>query len=68
MNAKMALATAMPPQIHSMVSRPWTNAPRTEASSGADPSERATPTPATTLLFAPAAAAAGRPCSARCPR
>ena len=34
----MALAAAMPPQAHSMVSIPWTNAVRAESSRAADPS------------------------------
>src|SRR5579872_251693 len=67
-NARMALATAMPPHAHSMVSMPWTNAVRAECSRAADPIACATPTPATTLLLAAAAAAAGRPWTARCPR
>ena len=65
MSARMALASAMPPQTHSMVSRPWTNAVRAESSSAAEPSACATPTPATTPLFATAAAAAGRPVTSR---
>ena len=61
----MALPSAMPPQTHSMVSMPWTNALSTEWSRDAEPSACATPTPATTLLFAAAAAAAGRPVTSR---
>ena len=64
----MALASAIPPQAHSIVSMPCTNAPRAEPSRAADPSACATPTPATTPLLATAAAAAGRPVTARWPR
>src|SRR5580704_3946257 len=68
MTARTALTSAMPPQAHSIVSMPWTNAVRTEPSRAAEPTSRATPTPATTLLLASAAADAGRPLSARWPR
>ena len=61
----MALAAAMPPQTHSMVSMPWTNAVRAEWSRAADPAACAAPTPPTTLALAAAAAAAGRPATLR---
>ena len=65
MSARIALASAMPPQTQSIVSMPWTNAWRTEPSSAAEPSWCATATPATTLLLAAAAAAAGSPVTTR---
>ena len=63
--ASRALARAMPPQTHSMMSRPWTNESRVATSSAVECTLVATATPASTPFLAALVSVAGSPAPVR---